>query len=75
MASKTQGIAAGAEIGTVCAAVWDMTTHASETIAADGMEAMRQIGMAGFAKGIGAGGEQVGNVAAVGLVAGSALIA
>ncbi len=73
VAGQAEGVAGGAQIRGIGAAVRRVAAGAREAIAADRMEAVRQIVVAGVAEGVGGGKEKVSVVAAVGLVAGGAL--
>lgn len=74
MATQTKRIAGLAEIRLVGAAVGGMATDTGKPVTTDGVEAVRQIIVAGFAKGVGAVDQQVIETAAVGLVAGLTLV-
>ena len=73
MATETERIAGLAKVGPVGAAVRRMTADAGKSLAAHGMEAVRQTGVAGIACAIDSVRQQVTMFATARLVTGHAL--
>lgn len=74
MAGQAEGVAAGDQIGAVGRAMRRVTTYTRKAIAADGVEAVRQIAVAGIAEGVCAVAQQAGAVAVMADVTARALL-